>query len=151
MTLPQSALIEEARSALLDAKLGLISPVELVSWADTRIAELQDPPYFLTAISLGEEAQIVEVARLDLVRDKPDEKDCKMLARRILQQLDSGRLHLRDLEVLSYQCAGWLDSESNLSQKLIWISDELYLNREGVKDPTRSHAEIRKVLEEMAK
>ena len=149
MTTPDPKLRELARSRIIANKIGLISKAELEEWADQKILSIANPPDFLISMSMGNDSELNFVERLDLVRDKPNDKDAASIAVEVLQRLGSGKLDVAGLEDIALKCERVLDQESNYWAKFSWISDELYLAREGVKDASLSHAEVMKVLKEM--
>lgn len=77
-------LREKVRARLVDVKDGLIDSPELVDRADRAIAEIDNPPDYLIALSLGEPLHYV--ARLDLVQDSMSNEDLGRLALRLLER-----------------------------------------------------------------
>ena len=69
---------------------------------------------------------------------------------RILERLEDGRLSIDELEGLAFRCGQVLGTDTDCWQQFDWISDELYLAREGVKDRMESHADVLDVLKKMA-
>jgi hypothetical protein len=59
-------LRETVRTWLVDAKFDVIDKAELVELADMAIAQLDSPPDYLFAVSLGE--PLFHLDRLDLVK-----------------------------------------------------------------------------------
>lgn len=146
----ESEIRELARAKLIAAKVGFLSQQELVAWADEMIRALPNPPYFLTPISLGDEKGFVRLDRLDLVQDKPNDADCRLLVVEVLNRIDDGRLKLDQLEGVVRKTEAYLDTDSAIRLELSWISDELNLAKMGIKDKRQSHSDVMKVLRKLA-
>lgn len=145
----ESEMREMTRSRIIAKKIGLLSDEEIQSWADDQILAHAEPPIYLFSIATGDESELKFADRLDLVLDKPGDKDTALIAAEILDQLDRGRLDFDQLESIAMSCERLLDQESSCWARFSWISDELYLVREGVKDPASSHADVRSELKKM--
>ena len=145
----ESEVRELARSRLIAKKIGLLSDEEIQSWADDQIRVHTEPPLFLFSIATGDESELNFADRLDLVRDKPRDEDFALIAAEILERLDNGKLDFDQLESIALDCERLLDQESSCWARFSWISDELYLVREGVKDRDSSHADVRSELRKM--
>lgn len=149
MTSVESTIRELARSRIIANKAGLISQEEIQCWADDQIRRLAEPPPFLFAISTGEESELNFCDRLDLVQERPGDQDSASIAAEILAQLETGKLDMDGLEAVALKCEALMDQESDCWAKFSWISDEIYLAREGVKDKSTSHDDVRETLTEM--
>ena len=147
----ESEIRELARANLFAAKVGLLSQEELVAWADEMIRTLPNPPYFLTTISLGDEAGLARLDRLDLVQDKPSDDDCRLLVVEVLQRIEDDRLSFDDLEGVVFKIVGYLDVNSPFRADLSWVSCELDLANIGIKNQRQSHPDVLEVLRKLAK
>ncbi len=92
-------LVEEVRSWLIEEKVGLITEAELIERVDNKISELDEPPDYLTAISLKE--RIDHLPRLDLVKERVENKDCSNVARKMLDALNSGKASFDEIGLYS--------------------------------------------------
>lgn len=137
-TSTESEIRESARANLIAAAVGLISEQELVAWADEVIQTLPDPPYFLTAISLGDDKGLIRLDRVDLVQDKPNNADCRLLVAEVLRRIDRGWLSVDDLEGIVLKIETYVDINSPFRLDLSWVSDELNLANMGFKDRQQS-------------
>jgi len=142
------ALIEEVRSWLVQEQIGLLSKADLIALVDEKILELNDPPYYLTAISLKE--SLAHVPQLDLVKDSVGNKDCAPIARIMLQKLNNGEATLDDIGLYSLRMHQLLSEEDQLFVDFLWIDDEVNLMSEGVKDKERSERDILETLEKIS-
>ena len=147
----ESEIRELARANLFAAKVGLLSQEELVAWADEMIRTLPNPPYFLTTISLGDEAGLARLDRLDLVQDKPSNDDCRLLVMEVLQRIEDDRLSFDELEAVVFKIVRYLDVNSKFHADLNWVSSELELASIGIKSQRQSRPDVLEVLRKLAK
>ncbi len=147
----ESEIRELARANLFAAKVGLLSQEELVAWADEMIRTLPNPPYFLTTISLGDEAGLARLDRLDLVQDKPSDDDFRLLVAEVLRRIEDDRLSFDDLEGVVFKIEGYLDVNSPFRADLSWVSCELDLASIGIKSQRQSRPDVLEVLRKLAK
>ncbi len=143
-------LREEVREWLIDWNVGLIDSEELKRRADRKIAELDEPPYFLIAVSLGE--PLAHIERLDLVKERPTREDLGKLAARMLEGLKADEFDLGTIAAAATMIRFprdeamidlWLEFDS--------ISDRLDLIEAGITDPAGFRSEVIAALERAAK
>lgn len=138
---------ESARTYLIAYRIGLLSIEEMQSWADDQIRRLKEPPDFVFVMSAGDLEELNFVDRLDLVKDRPNDLDLAPIAAEILDRLGSGMLDFEKLELIALASARLLDVDLACWAAFDWISDELYLVSEGVKEKDSSYREICAQLE----
>lgn len=128
-------LREQVRAWLIDAKVGLIDRAELVARVDRAIRALDDPPDYLTALSLGE--PLLHVPRLDLVKEPLAPDDLARLSVRLLEGLEAGGIDLQKVAVVAARISFPRDDAMiDPWVQFAWISDELDLIETGCKDGT---------------
>ncbi len=140
-------LIEKVRSWLIQEKVGLLSAVELIKLVDEKILELDEPPDYLITISLKE--RIDHLPRLDLIKYRVENKDCVLVAEKMLSALQDGTASFEDIGLYSLNMCQILGSQEGVYSDFDWISDEVYLMNQGVKDKVQSKKDITKVLDEI--
>jgi hypothetical protein len=125
-------LRETVRTWLVDAKFDVIDQAELVELADKAIAQLDSPPDYLFAVSLGE--PLIHLERLDLVKYPPTNADLARLAERLLMRLKSSSIDLQEIVRIATNIdfASIADGHFAWSQ-FSWITDENHLIEEGIK------------------
>jgi len=141
-------LVEEVRSWLIEVKVGLISEAELIDLVDSKIAELDEPPDYLMTISLKE--RIDHLPRLDLIKDRVENKDCSQVARKMLNALNTGEATFDDIGLYSLKMCQLLGAQEGPYVDFDWINDEVYLMNEGVKEKEKSQSDIVNVLKELS-
>jgi len=141
-------LIEEVRSWLIEEKVGLISKAELIELVDSKIVEFDEPPDYLIKISLKE--RIDHVPRLDLIMDRVENKDCSVVAKKMLNALNSGRATFEDIGLYSLKMCQLLGVQEKPYVDFDWINDEVYLMNEGIKERAKSQEDIVNVLNELS-
>lgn len=127
-------LREKVRAWLIDAKVGLIDSAELTDRADRAIGEIDNPPDYLIALSLGEPLR--HVARLDLVKDRISVEDLGGLAVRLLDRLASGDISLDQVAAVAARLSFPRHDNEMIDAwaQFCWITDEQDLIDQGVKD-----------------
>ena len=138
-------LVQTARCMIIQNRIDLISKQELISWADSIILDMSEPPNFILDLSVGDIPITPE--SLDTVRNPINASDCASLLEIVQQGFEENKLDISRVESVCYQFA--LITEGMLSEKLHWISDEIHLCNEGCKDLSNSLPEIQKVLNEI--
>ena len=141
-------LIEEVRSWLIEEKIGLMSTAQLIQLVDDKILELDEPPEYLTKISLKE--RIDHVPRLDLIMDRVENKDCSAVARKMLKKLSEGKASFDDIGLCSLKMCQILGAQESPYIDFDWINAEVYLMNEGVKEKEKSREDIVNVLKELS-
>lgn len=140
---------ERVRTWLIDARLGLIERAELEARADRAIRALDDPPDYLTALSLGE--PLLHVPRLDLVKEPLAPDDLARLAARLLEGLETGGLDLDRVAAVAARISFPRDDAMiGPWARFAWITDELDLIESGGKDGAGYRDRVIAVLREIA-
>ena len=137
-------LISTTREKLLANKIGILSTENLVAWCDGEISRMEQPPFFLIEISMGQKPR--EPDQLDLVKNIANESDCAGLIEILSAQFKNGQMTLIDLHDVLYKLA--LLSSGELSHKLHWAADEASLIDQGIK--SSSTDDIFNVLHELS-
>jgi len=138
-------LVQTTRCKIIQHRIDLISKRELISWADSIILDMSQPPNFILDLSVGDIPIIPE--SLDSVRNPINASDCAGLLEIVQQRFEENKLDINRIESICYQLA--LITEGMLSETLHWISDEIHLCNEGYKDLSISLPEIRNILNEI--
>ena len=141
-------LVEEVRSWLIEVNVGLLTEAELIELVDSKIAELDEPPDYLMAISLKE--RIDHLPRLDLIKDRVENKDCSQVARKMLNALNMSEATFDDIGLYSLKMCQLLGAQEGPYVDFDWINDEVYLMNEGVKEKEKSQSDIVNALKELS-
>ncbi|BCG65212.1 MAG: hypothetical protein methR_P3037 [Methyloprofundus sp.] len=137
-------LLENVRCWLIQEKVGLLPEAKLIELVDEKITEIDEPPDYLIAISLRE--RIDHISRLDLVKDRVDNKDCAIVANKMLSALHEGAISYDDIGLYSLNLCQILACQEGAYVDFDWITDEVYLMNEGVKEQEQSKKDIVSVL-----
>jgi hypothetical protein len=136
--------IEQARTMLIQEKVGLISSAELISWADETLTTLENAPDFLVSISMEE--SLAFAPRLDLIQDPIADDDCPKIALRMLDLYKSGKIGFDQIDGISLRMIQELNHSSRYFPDFDWITDELHLAATGIKDEAKAHQDTIYVL-----
>jgi hypothetical protein len=105
----------------------------LVARADHAISELDEPPDYLIALSLGE--PLLHVDQLDLVKFPLTRKDLGGLAIRLLERLESETIGLEEIATVAARISFPRDDAMiDAWTQFDWITDEMDLIEHGIKD-----------------
>ncbi|MGE6793673.1 hypothetical protein ACQKFS_16825 [Pseudomonas guineae] len=137
-------LLCESRFMILANRIGAVSMAELITWADERLLNTNEPPGFVIELALGEIP--VSPQELDFVRNEASEVEVSRLARLILEKLNR-TADLNEFGLHCYQLA--LISKGRACELLHWASDEIHLCSEGVKSFPDSEPLIRGAINEI--
>lgn len=142
-------LLEEVRSWLVDEKVGLIGPRDVVAMADRAIERMDQPPDYLIALSLGEPLDHVD--RLDLVKHPLTNADLRGLAERLLARLKVDGITLEDVALVAARISFPRNDDAiGTWADFAWITDELDLIEQGAKDGANFRQKVEKVLRRIA-
>jgi len=141
-------LVEEVRSWLIQEKIGFISEVDLLQLVDKKIAELDKPPDYLISISLKE--RIDHIPRLDLLKDRIENNDCAIVAKKMLSALHDNTASYNDIGSYSLKMCKFLASQDRPYLDFLWIDDEVHLMNEGLKENKQSKKDIDDVLAKLS-
>lgn len=87
---------------ILANRIGLLTPDELIAWADGMILGTSEPPSYLIDLALGDLPTDPEA--LDLVRNEPNESEIAQLAQLILERFNDTS-EMNELGLHCYQLA----------------------------------------------
>jgi hypothetical protein len=141
-------LLEKVRCWLIQEKVGLLSKTKLIELVDEKITEIDEPPDYLIAISLRE--RIDHIPRLDLVKDGVENKDCAVVAKKMLSALHDDTASYDDIGLYSLNLCQILECQEGAYVDFDWITDEVYLMNEGVKEQEQSKKDIVSVLKKLS-
>lgn len=85
-------LVSECRLELLSNKIGLTTNDQLISWADSKLQELDTPPNYLIDVSMGELP--LDPPAVDIVRNDIEKAECAELIKRIGTRREKGDILL---------------------------------------------------------
>lgn len=136
----------KARIMILANRIGLLTPDELIAWADGMILGTSEPPSYLIHLALGDLPTCPEA--LDLVRNEPNESEIAQLAQLILERFNDNS-EMNALGLHCYQLA--LLAKGQSRERLLWVSDELHLCGEGIKSLSDSEPLLMEALLEAAR
>lgn len=124
-------LPDAVRDWLVDLKFGVIDQAELVSRVDREIERLDDPPYFLIELSLGQVP--ASEHRFDLSAGRLTNGDLGRLALRLLANLNARTMNADDIAAVSARVS-FHDNYVDAWLPFCTITDEADLIEQGVKD-----------------
>ncbi|GEM_PF-2067087 len=138
--------LSQSRIMILANRIGLLTPGELIAWADGMILGTSEPPSYLIDLALGDLPTDPEA--LDLVRNEPDESEIAQLAQLILERFNDTS-EVNELGLHCYQLA--LLAKGQSRERLLWVSDEIHLCGEGIKSLSDSEPLLMDALLEAAR
>lgn len=136
----------KARIMILANRIGVLTPDELIAWADAMILSTSEPPGYLIDLALGDLPTDPEA--LDLVRNEPNESEITQLAQLILERFNDTS-EMNALGLHCYQLA--LLAKGQSRERLLWVSDEIHLCGEGIKSLSDSEPLLMEALLEAAR
>lgn len=136
----------KARIMILANRIGLLTPDELIAWADGMILGTGEPPCYLIDLALGDQPAGPEA--LDFVRNEPNESEIAQLAQLILERFNDTS-DMNELGLHCYQLA--LLAKGQSRERLLWVSDEIHLCGEGIKSLSDSEPLLMEALLETAR
>ncbi|MGE8502397.1 MAG: hypothetical protein ACN6P1_09230 [Pseudomonas sp.] len=136
----------KARIMILANRIGVLTPDELIAWADAMILSTSEPPGYLIDLALGDLPTDPEA--LDLVRNEPNESEITQLAQLILERFNDTS-EMNALGLHCYQLA--LLAKGQSRERLLWVSDEIHLCGEGIKSLSDSEPLLMEALLETAR
>lgn len=140
-------MIEEVRSWLIQQEIGLLTETDLISLVDERIQSLSSPPEYLIKVSMRENLNFIP--RLDLIQNPVKTQDCIVIAQKIIDAINLDVISYNEVETLSINICKLLDSKEPAYDWFDWISDEIHLMNEGIKEQNKSKEGISKALKEI--
>ncbi|QMV61861.1 hypothetical protein VUJ49_17775 [Pseudomonas berkeleyensis] len=140
------SLLSQSRIMILANRIGLLTPDELIAWADGMILGTSEPPCYLIDLALGDLPTDPEA--LDLVRNEPNESEIAQLAQLILERFNDTS-EMNALGLHCYQLA--LLAKGQSRERLLWMSDEIHLCVEGIKSLSDSEPLLMEALLETAR
>ena len=145
-----SSMVEDAEYFRLAMVAGLLPPQEVISWADSTVARLDEPPLALIDLSLGSVSDPHQMSRrLGILATGDAGRD--VAARRVFRllhdQLFTGELSHRQvvsaLDILGREANGLSESEAEF---LSWVGDEFELVDSGYKEMGAAERELEHFL-----
>lgn len=136
----------KARILILANRIGLLTPDELIAWADGIILGTSEPPCYLIDLALGDLPTDPEA--LDFVRNEPNESEITQLAQLILERFNDTS-EMNELGLHCYQLA--LLAKGQSRERLLWVTDEIHLCGEGIKSFSDSEPLLMDALLETAR
>lgn len=140
------SLLSQSRIMILANRIGVLTPDELIAWADGMILGTSEPPCYLIDLALGDLPTDPEA--LDLVRNEPNESEITQLAELILERFNDTS-EMNELGLHCYQLA--LLAKGQSRERLLWVSDEIHLCGEGIKSLSDSEPLLMEALLETAR
>lgn len=140
------SLLSQSRILILANRIGVLTPDELIAWADAMILGTSEPPSYLIDLALGDLPTDPEA--LGLVRNEPDESEIAQLAQLILERFNDTS-EMNELGLHCYQLA--LLAKGQSRERLLWASDEVHLCGEGIKSLSDSEPLLMDALLETAR
>jgi hypothetical protein len=143
-------MLEEVRSWLVDEEVGLIGHEDVVTMADRAIEQLETPPDYLFALSLGQ--PLTHLVKLDLVKYPIIEADLVNLAARLLAGLKVDRISVEDVALVAARVSfPRSDNMSGVWIDFAWITDEMDLIEHGASDGSNFRNDTEVILRRISK